>query len=844
MDEDTPDISDAKGIAALRSTWVASMGTVDQVAAAELDDILTVARQVAGVPAAAVVMVGADSQWFLASQGMELSDLGPEDSFCAHAVRDPHHVLVVTDAQADPHFATTRSVQPPGTLRFYAGSPLVVRDDVAVGTLCVIDDTPHELSGDAQRSLQSLARRTVGILEAGRERAAATFDPVADGHLGHVVRKAPFGIVLTDAMAVITDANDAFIELAGLGLADLVGQRLTQFVASHQRADQRALFQAAVAGGQQSFTTEVTVLAGRERTPTPAIASSTLVRDTHGVPFAVLCRVESIAARRSVEASLRETQSLLDAIITLDAQARVTSWNEGAVRMFGWERFEMLGQPITRLQAPGAGALPLRAVVEPISMEVQHRTGLLLPVEMTLAVWGADGTACYTAVLRDISERIAAEAALVRRALTDPLTGLGTRRAMADTVEPLVVGAGRVALGLLDLDRFTMVNEALGHLTGDRLLLEVGRRLAALLPPDRVFRTDGDEFAVILELEPEDAGLDLAGAAARVDAWAHSMLRAAAGPYVLDGIPVEIEASMGIALAPDHSRDLRILLGRADAALTSAKRHRDAVVHWSIDADGVTAGQLSLLADLREAIGDGQLRLHYQPIAAPPGDRVLHVEALVRWEHPTLGMLPPGMFIPLAEPTRLILPLTRWVMDEALRQRAAWAAEGLAVRVSVNVSPRAFARAGIVRMTQSLLAAHDCDAADLVIEITESALHEDPDVARATLAELRALGVGTALDDFGAGSTSLQLLRRFRVDELKLDMLFVKDVVRSPFDAAVVKASIGLAESLKIRLVVEGVEDQETADFLRDLGASHLQGYHFSRPIPADQIPGWARSRP
>ena len=446
----------------------------------------------------------------------------------------------------------------------------------------------------------------------------------------------------------------------------------------------------------------------------------------------------------------------------------------------------------------------------------------------------------FTRMLQRQRSALAVQAEQMRRAaLTDELTGLGNRSLMAARLTEALARrrpGDEVALVLVDLDRFKEINDTLGHHYGDRLLQLIGPRLLPTLRHgDVVARLGGDEFAVLLPgvLGPEQAQ-DIAQ---RLHA---SLL----DPFDVDGVALSVEASMGIAVSSFHGADATILLQRADMAMYAAKRRIGGVRLFEADMDTHSPERLRLLGELRLALSRRELVLHFQPKVALPSGRCVGFEALVRWVHPERGLVPPDQFIALAEGTGLIEPLTRYVLDMALEQCATWRAAGHPdLPVAVNVSARNLLESDIVEQVQELLALHGVPASCLVLEVTESAVMADPDKATEVLTRLHALGVAVALDDFGAGYTSLAQLRNLPLHELKIDRQFVTDMATRSDDEMIVRSIVELGHNLGLKLVAEGVEDAASAERLMQSGCESAQGYHFARPIPGAALPAWLALR-
>ena len=424
---------------------------------------------------------------------------------------------------------------------------------------------------------------------------------------------------------------------------------------------------------------------------------------------------------------------------------------------------------------------------------------------------------------------------LRRRALTDVLTGLPNRTLFHDRTQQAVLlkrrGGSSGAVIILDLDRFKEVNDTLGHRYGDLLLQEVGRRLSSCLrESDTIARLGGDEFAILL---PEISDADAARLAAE-------RLRASLDqPLVLDGISIQIDSSFGIALFPGHGLDVDTLIRRADIAMYQAKRHQSAYVVYDTEHDPHSERRLGMAAALKEAIEQRELYLHYQPKVDLATGKVKGVEALARWQHPTLGPIEPLEFISVAEDTGLIKPLTLFVLDEALRQTRAWADAGLDLCMAVNISARDLFDPHLVDAIADALERHCVPAEQLELEITESTMMMEPERARAALEALRGMKISISVDDYGTGHSALAYLKNLPIDEIKIDRTFVMNMSTDATDASIVRSTIDLARNLGLNVVAEGVEDETTLNRLTALGCTFAQGYYVSRPMPAADLERW-----
>jgi diguanylate cyclase (GGDEF)-like protein len=482
------------------------------------------------------------------------------------------------------------------------------------------------------------------------------------------------------------------------------------------------------------------------------------------------------------------------------------------------------------------GSLELYLPYAPIARDTAHLTATLyrdLAVGLTalyLVLFAI--TASMSSRLRRESQRNAFLAG------HDLLTGLPNRIAFQNQVTLALADAERdgipIAVAVLDIDRFREINDALGHAYGDAVLRKLAGRLTALLG-DKAFvaRLGGDEYGIILPLGDQ----------------AHPLLhrvRATLDREVsIGGVTIAAQTSIGYALAPADGQAPGVLLQRADVAMDAAKDQHTGVTRYTASLDHHDAAGLSLLAELRHAIDEDQLVLHYQPLQQLEDGRVVAVEALVRWEHTVHGLLFPDRFLPLAEQTDVIDHLTRWVLRRAVRDVHRLAdATGHALRIAVNVSARSVGGGSLAGDVIAALATHALDPDRLIIEVTETAILADPPRAVAELARLREAGVRISLDDFGQGQTSLRHLSALPLNGLKIDREFVSDMDANPAHAAIVRSMIELGHNLGLRVIAEGVETEAVREQLREAGSDLIQGYLLSRPLPWEQIAAWLAAHP
>jgi diguanylate cyclase (GGDEF)-like protein len=455
----------------------------------------------------------------------------------------------------------------------------------------------------------------------------------------------------------------------------------------------------------------------------------------------------------------------------------------------------------------------------------KRKNASLFPLEFLVNSMQVGSRRLFIATMRDISERKAHTDALEYQALHDALTGLPNRTLFGDRLRQALLGARRnqtmFGVLLLDLDRFKDINDALGHDRGDSLLQEVTARLRGVLrATDTIARLGGDEFAVLAAdaRHPED-----------VVATAKKVLASLEGPFAIGDQMVETGASIGIAMYPVHGDDPSTLLRRADVAMYVAKRSGGGYALYQPEHEAQTLRRSGLAGELRRSIPQGELVLHYQPQVTLATGTVSAVEGLVRWNHPREGLMPPDRFIPMAEETGIIHPLTAWVIDTALEQLCKWLADGLDVSVAINVSPRNIEDHSLEEMVARALGHFKVEPSRLTLEITEG-MAMAAGAAKA-LHRLHEIGVRIALDDFGTGYSSLLYLMRLPVNEIKIDRSFVSALASDPDSGAIVRSAVGLGHNLGLRVVAEGLQDRMAEAVLVEAGCDAAQGFLVGRPV-------------
>lgn len=550
---------------------------------------------------------------------------------------------------------------------------------------------------------------------------------------------------------------------------------------------------------------------------------------------------------------LRQAAAVFDCtregVLVTDTQGLIVHVNRAFMEITGYQCEDVMGQRPSLFKSGRHSAHFYQQMFQALestgewSGEIWNRrkSGEIYPQWQTIRVIHDDQgqVSHYVAVFSDISAMKNSEHELAHLAHHDPLTDLPNRLLFTDRAEQALASAQvhkrGCALLLMDLDHFKIINDSLGHNVGDQLLKLVAERLSGLFGPGvTLARLGGDEFAVLAESCPQ---------VVQAAALAQRMLNVMKEPFIFDGNQLFISASIGISLFPSDALSAEQLLRNADSALFKAKSAgREGYALYTEELTAHAQHRVEIAGELRRALDQYELRVYYQPVHDLNDSRLVGVEALVRWQHPERGLVPPGEFIPIAERTGLIADIDAWVMDQACRQMCQWLADGAPLSfIAINVSSRLFARRELYEQVAQVLHATGLDPAFLELEVTESAVMDDPEVALEQLHRLRELGLRLAIDDFGTGYSSLLRLKRLPVQKLKIDQGFVAGLPWDEDDAAIVRVVIALAKSMGMQVHAEGIEQVEQARFLLDQECDMGQGYWFGRPMPAQEI-DWTRA--
>jgi diguanylate cyclase (GGDEF)-like protein/PAS domain S-box-containing protein len=856
-------------------------GDLDAAAREVLEGVVRIAARLCRTPTALISFVDEHRVWFAAREGFDPTEVQREIAFCGAAV-ERDDVTVIPDAKADPRWRDNPLVV--GGVRFYAGAPLIADGGVKLGTVCVVDRVPREFSETDRDVLRRLSTLVMAYLDMRRERQRAA---ESGNELAAMIDAVPAAIVVTSREGDVLSWNDAATRMFGRSSAEMLGQRALVLAAAggeYERA--RVLDDGTVVRDAESR------LVGKDGRAVHIRYSISPVFDADGVASSALYVIEDVTERRrhqtierhryeilelaANDAPLQEIFDRLVASVEFTVEGSVASIlrvctgrlhhvasgpamspafvarvdglpigpNEGSCGSAAYRGEPVIVADIARDARWGA--------YRELASEAGFAASWSVPIRSvrghvlgTLAVYFREPREGNSSDLRAIHEAAhvaaiaidgsEARARLEVLAYRDPLTDLPNRAYFESRLDEAIAAAAgsgkRVAVGLLDLDRFKIVNDSLGHAAGDQLLKEVASRLRrSLRATDVIARMGGDEFLLLIG-DLEDARQARAIAQRYVENLGPS--------FAPDGQEIFVRASVGVAVYPDDAREASQLLRLADTAMYAVKGTSESVGVPRPALGPEHLSRLELESFLNYACEKGELELVYQPLVDIGSGAVRGAEALLRWNHPILGRLAPSRFIGVAEETGLIVSIGAWVLNEACRFARRWHEAGGSGIVSVNVSPRQFEERDFVATVVAALRASRLPAGCLWLEITENLIMRSPELTAQTLAELRALGVRCAIDDFGSGYSSLDYLRRYPVDAIKIDRSFICGIdgtERGTRDEAIVRAILGVGRALGLAVVAEGVETAPQFAFLAANGCEFAQGFLVGRPGPQSAL--------
>ena len=883
------------------------MNILDSPPDANLDDITELAAHICSTPIALISLIDRDRQWFKSRVGLDVEQTPRDLAFCVHAIASIEDVFIVPDAREDLRFRDNLLVTAAPYIRFYAGLPLVTKEGVALGTLCVIDRVPRVLDSDKVSALQALRRQVVFALEQRRALHAlgathGELDPTRQGllhngdELERRMRNSDLSLAEANRLllhlraerarrdAELRRSEERFratFEHAAVGIAHVspdgrwlaVNEGLCQVVGYTREELLERTFQSMThpadlakdAGlTERLLHNEIESYSLEKRFRHKlghdvwAHVTASLVRHSGGAPDYIITVVKDITERVHALQRLRHAEARLRSAVQV---AALGYWEWDPVtgtavfspeyhHLMGFDdeplpnRFEewesrlhpedrqRVGHALSRFLASDAAELH-------VGFRLLHRDGnyrWIAARAVPLKDDNGDATRIIVTHL-DVTDAKVAQQRIRDAALHDPLTGLPNRALIFEHATQVLAASRRSgdpgALMFVDLDRFKTINDVHGHKTGDAVLQEVARRLGgATRAQDIVGRIGGDEFLVVLPT------VSLPDGAEHV---ARHLLAAVNGPIRIDGLELHVSPSIGICAVPHGDAAVDDLIRYADVAMYRAKKAgQNRYEFFSEALEQAYFESRSIEKQMKLALIRRAFALHYQPIIDIRTERLVSVEALLRWPENYGRRVGPGEFIPIAEATGIIGPLSEWAMGEACRQHRQWLAQGLpAIPIALNVSPVQFQAREFNDQFRALIADSGIDAGCLQIEVTESMLMQDIAQASCALLQIKELGCKIALDDFGTGYSSLAYLSQLPIDKLKIDQSFVRRLDSDPACAAIIAAVVALGRSLGLQVVAEGIETDAVLERVRELGCEQAQGYFYSRPVSGDAFVEW-----
>jgi diguanylate cyclase (GGDEF)-like protein/PAS domain S-box-containing protein len=849
---------------------------LDSAAEKSFDNLTFLAAQILGTPIALICLVDTDRQWFKSHHGLNATQTSRDIAFCAHAILESEP-LIVPDASLDRRFRDNPLVIEAPHIRFYAGAPLIASDGHALGTLCAIDHVPRTLTPQQIEALTRLSEQAVMLLELRRSRARiaqahdATRSVLNDLNDSNeqfrmmVDSIKDYAVILLDKQGCVTRWNPGARRMKGYCEEEIIGRSFAVFYTAEDRALQVPQHALEIAAGDECAEGKGWRIR-RDGSLFYAHVVLSAIRDTDGALRGFVKVTRDMTDQYRAETLQRQTldrfRMASDAaglgFWELNIPAKTLTWDDAMYKLYGRSRTD--------------GEVSYAKWTESLHVEDREKTEqafrnslsshepferdfrIVLPnneIRHLKAVakidCNTDGAPTRVVGLNvDITDRKVMELRLIEAASFDKLTGLANRASFMSRLEQARVrvqcGEQRYfAVLFLDFDRFKLVNDTLGHEAGDELLRRIAQRLRGELRAadiennttgNVVSRFGGDEFLVLINdlKRPEDA--------VRV---AERLIGALAPVYTIVGTEVYSSASIGIATSEVAAASAEIVVANADAAMYEAKRAgRGRCVIFSEAMQARMMRDVQVESSLRQAIGTAELSVVYQPIIELATGRIVSAEALLRWNHPTLGAVSPSEFIPIAEESGLIVALDEWVLNQACREMALWreqVPERAPATISVNLSraelglgPQLLQKIGAILESARLAPEY------LQLEITEREVMRNPETSLSVMRELQGLGVKLAMDDFGTGTSSLSFLRDYPFDSIKIDRSFVQGLLENADVLAVIHATVVLVENLNMASIVEGVENGAQAAILQSLGCRYAQGYWFSRPVPAEQM--------
>ena len=848
----------------------------------ELDQLTKLTAQICNVPIALISLINKDRQWFKSNIGFNLKETPRDVAFSAYAIVNPDKIMEVVDTQDDPRFKDNPLVVKDPKIRFYAGAPIVTSNGVCLGTLCVLDYKPRKLSANQRYALYLLSdfvvrhielRETLriltqseGFLSDETVSLKSKVDQVAvslEKEIGLRIESELFSrrildmsfdaVITTNKNGQVLNWNPKAEEILGYTPEYTLNKSLLELIVEpEQRESIRTEMDRIVEENGHGYG-KGNGRFKRDRIKMNVVRSDgkKVAADVYIISFPRIKEYIFTFFIKDLTEWNRQLEELKVSAITFNSQEgtiitdgdlNVLRVNSAFIKITGFNEEDVIGKMPDLLNSDQHDRNFYKKIFKSLErsdgwegeVSSKSKNGEIIPLHLSItAIHKVSGEVSHYVIgFADITKSKQDADEIYSLAFFDPLTGLPNRRLLMDRLNQAVGTGARsgqmAALLFIDLDNFKSLNDSLGHSYGDLMLVQVAQRLRSCLRiEDSVARIGGDEFVVILQNITEDAP-------AQTEVVAKKILASLSRPYFLKDHEYFCSASIGATLFNSHGANADELLKQADLAMYQAKKSgRNMLRFFDPQMQENIAQRVKLENALHNALINHQFQLYYQA-QVDGSNKIIGAEALIRWEHPKLGVISPDDFIPLAEESGLILPIGYWVLESACAQLKKWQANSQtsAMTLSINISPRQFHQADFVAEVLKSLSKVTVDPKLLKLELTERILLENTEEAVTKMGELKAAGVGFSLDDFGTGFSSMSYLTKLPLSQLKIDQSFIHNIGSKESDEIIVKTIVGMSKSLGLEVVAEGVESQDQYDYLESLGCQLFQGYFFARPEP------------
>lgn len=819
-----------------RLAALANLAILDTAPEREFDAITRAAAAIFGVSSAAVSLIDRDRQWLKSRHQIDFTETPRDIAFCDEVVTQ-REVLVVHDTLESEQFRRNPLVTGEPNIRFYAGAPLYLEAGLCIGSLCILDKFPRPDFGEAEKGLlQELASVVEELIGARRARSQA--------HIAaQVVTSTPDAVLATNGSAQIVYWNEAAEHLFGWSADEALGQNVKLIIPDRFRDGHQERFEAAAQGGPTRLVGKFIELEARNQSGQVFPIELSLAPWGYGEGGGYAAVVRDITARKALQDERDHSKKSLDAVVSNlplmlfvkdSSTLRYLLVNKAAEEILGRRAESMIGKSDSELFLSGAAfeeddrRAISRGEVEWVEADYEQDDGSIKSIRVKrILIDGPDAANQYLLVLAEnVTEMRETEAERWKLARYDTLTGLLNRASFLDKVDEFISDRTRFAMLNIDLDRFKSVNDQFGHVTGDQVLKLLGDRLSAEVDDGTfIARIGGDEFVYLITGE---------GLRERALQTAKDVIECIRLPMKVGRMNAYIGASIGIVVHPEDGENLETLRQHADLAMYRAKQEgKGEPCFFDDEMDAFERDRRKLQTSLRVAIENQSIYLVFQPIVEASTGKVTSLEALARWVDQDRGIIPPDVFISVAEESDLIEELGEQILRMACEAAKDWPEH---LRVAVNLSPRQFLSGRLVEIVQTVLSETGLTPNRLQIEVTESLFIENAEEAFEQLLALKRSGILISIDDFGIGYSSLSYFKTFDFDKVKIDKSFIFEIEKSRAAKAIVNAVVGLAKQLSMKVVAEGVETESQAILLRQLGVSHLQGYLYAAPLSHEEV--------